>query len=78
MSRNAEVYRLSKRILSQGYSPVQLERLYRKLFESVTRYDGYQPFGYDWRTLWITRPGAWIALRAVLRATQYTGGMSNA
>jgi len=34
----------------------QLDRLYRNLWDRHTRYDGYQPFGYDWETVWITAP----------------------
>ena len=35
----------------------QVYRWYCQLWEHTTRYDGYQPFGYDERTLRITRPG---------------------
>ncbi len=43
----------------------QLERLYRKLWERMTRYDGYQPFGYDWPTVRIVYPGFYAALKMV-------------
>ena len=51
----------------------QALRAYRKLWESVTRYDGYQPFGYDNRTLAITCPGFFPArdrLRAAFLAAE--------
>ena len=35
----------------------QIYRAYCKLWESMTRHDGYQTWGYDERTLAITRPG---------------------
>jgi hypothetical protein len=35
----------------------QIYRAYRKLWESVTAFDGYQPWGYDERTLALTKPG---------------------
>ena len=35
----------------------QIERWYVKLWDHITRGDGYQPFGYDMRTLDITHPG---------------------
>ncbi len=34
-----------------------LVRLYHRACERMTRGDGYQPFGYDARTLWLTCPG---------------------
>jgi hypothetical protein len=48
----------------------QLVRLYRRAWERMTRGDGYQPFGYDHRTLWLTRP-SWMrhidAMRTEIR-----------
>ena len=38
-------------------SKAQIERWYRKLWDRITRGDGYQPFGYDTPTLRITHPG---------------------
>ena len=35
----------------------QIIRAYRKLWESVTKLDGYQPWGYDMRTMAIVHPG---------------------
>lgn len=35
----------------------QLQRLYRIAYARMSAGDGYQPFGYDWRTLWMTKPG---------------------
>jgi len=40
---------------------IQIYRAYRKLWDSITKYDGYQPWGYDERTLAITRPGFAVA-----------------
>ncbi len=34
----------------------QIERWYGKLWERITRGDGYQPFGYDWPTMNVTHP----------------------
>lgn len=36
----------------------QLRRTWRRAWVRMTRYDGYQPFGYDWPTLRADRP-AW-------------------
>jgi hypothetical protein len=35
----------------------QVYRWYRKLWDHITRGDGYQPFGYDERTMRIVHPG---------------------
>lgn len=35
---------------------VQIERIARKLWERATEGDGYQMFGYDERTMWLTKP----------------------
>tara|TARA_R100001086_G_scaffold7893_1_gene4561 strand:+ start:2260 stop:2430 length:171 start_codon:yes stop_codon:yes gene_type:complete len=34
----------------------QIARIWRKLFARATAHDGYQPYGYDLRTLQITQP----------------------
>ena len=44
----------------------QIRRAYRKLWEAATAYDGYQPWGYDERTLRLTKPG-FIAARERLQ-----------
>lgn len=44
----------------------QICRAYRKLWKSATALDGYQPWGYDERTLRLTKPG-FIAARERLR-----------
>lgn len=44
----------------------QIKRAHRKLWRRVTRYDGYQPWGYDEVTLRITKPG-YIQARERLR-----------
>lgn len=41
----------------------QIRRAARKLWASVTRYDGYQPFGWDWVTMDMVHPGFRIAAR---------------
>ena len=46
----------------------QIERAYRKLHESVTRYDGYQPYGWDWPTMDIVHPGFRPAVRRLQEA----------
>lgn len=28
----------------------------KEIWRDLNRYDGYQPFGYDWRTLRLTSP----------------------
>ena len=40
---------------------IQISRAWRKLFERATRGDGYQMFGYDFRTLRMTKPGLMAA-----------------
>lgn len=35
----------------------QVYRWWRQYFERITRYDGYQMFGYDYRTMCATNPG---------------------
>jgi len=40
----------------------QIERAYRRLIGSLTRYDGYQPWGTDLRTLGVRFPGFWPAV----------------
>lgn len=35
----------------------QVDRAYRRLWDRITRGDGYQPFGYDAPTLRMTHPG---------------------
>ena len=34
----------------------QINRVWRKMFARATRLNGYQPWGYDLRTLWVTEP----------------------
>lgn len=48
-------------------SKKQVERAYRKLWDSATKHDGYQAFGYDRVTLRISKPGLLPAI-ARLRA----------
>ena len=40
---------------------VQVERWYRKLWNAMTKGDGYQPWGYDLPTLRMTHPGFLVA-----------------
>lgn len=46
----------------------QLERLYDKAYRRMSAGDGYQPFGYDWVTLRITKPGWYRVLRDIQAA----------
>jgi hypothetical protein len=48
----------------------QLVRLYVRFWERMTRGDGYQPFGYDSVTLWLTRP-SWMRHIDAIRAEVY-------
>jgi len=48
-----------------AYSAQQLWRLKCNLWERMTRGDGYQPFGYDRRTLLTTEPGFMRAIDSV-------------
>lgn len=45
----------------QDMTTKQVDRLYRRVWARMTDGDGYQPFGYDRRTLALTRP-TWLAL----------------
>lgn len=36
---------------------IQLSRLYNRTWERMTAGDGYQPFGYDWPTVYAVHPG---------------------
>lgn len=51
-------------------SLAQLERLYRRLHARMTYGMGYQMFGYDWRTLFITNPPLARAMKDVANAIQ--------
>lgn len=48
----------------------QLTRLYAEAYSRMTRGDGYQPFGYDRRTMAITKPGWLQTLNMILDATK--------
>jgi hypothetical protein len=48
----------------------QLVPLYLRLWERMTRGDGYQPFGYDSVTLRLTRP-SWMRYIDAIRAEVY-------
>jgi hypothetical protein len=39
----------------------QVYRWYRRLWDRITRGDGYQPFGYDVHTMQIVHPGFFSA-----------------
>lgn len=45
----------------------QLDRLHANIWRRMTAGDGYQPFGYDARTLKLTKP-TWYALCLQLHA----------
>lgn len=46
----------------------QLERLYNRAYVRMSAGDGYQPYGYDWVTLRITKPGWHQTLRATSKS----------
>lgn len=46
----------------------QLERLYRNAHQRMSAGDGYQPWGHDWVTMRITKPGWYVTLRSILKA----------
>lgn len=48
-----------------NFTNTQLGRMYSRIWERLRRIDGYQPFGYDWDTLWIVHPGIANAMYAV-------------
>lgn len=52
-------------IRRQSYTVTQLERLWRRAWVRMTVGDGYQMFGYDWRTIALTKPRWYEALRAI-------------
>ena len=41
------------------------DRQWHAIFSDMRRADGYQPFGYDWVTLRITRPETHAHLKAI-------------
>lgn len=43
-------------------------RLYNKAFARMTRYDGYQPFGYDMVTMRLVRPAWADTLQCIAKA----------
>ncbi len=53
-------------LLRLNLSKTQLYRLYCRLDSMMREGMGYQPFGYDWPTLRITRPGLYVAMKAVI------------
>ena len=40
----------------KGLTHTQVVRLAFNVWARMTRDDGYQPYGYDWPTLWMTSP----------------------
>jgi len=57
----------SEQIASQ-YDLIQVERLYRRAYYRMSIGDGYQPWGHDWITMWMTKPGWYVTLRDILGA----------
>lgn len=53
----------------------QLNRLAIKLWAKITKGQGYQPFGYDWPTLWATQPERARAYTEVLMAVKSVRGI---
>lgn len=49
-------------------TPKQSARLYTKAFAHMSRYDGYQPYGYDWVTMRMTRPAWYETLKSISAA----------
>jgi hypothetical protein len=52
----------------------QIDRLWRKVYDRITEGGGYQPFGWDWPTLRITRPGLYRTARAVAQEIDRRNG----
>lgn len=50
----------------RSLTDTQLVRLHRRAWDRMTAGDGYQPFGYDAHTLWITSPG-WMEVIAACK-----------
>jgi hypothetical protein len=46
----------------------QLHRFHCRVWERMTRNDGYQPYGYDWPTVRASYPGWYVILKAVRSA----------
>lgn len=44
----------------------QLKRLYKKVYRKIREGYGYQPFGFDWPTLRINKPGMAKVLKNIL------------
>lgn len=53
------------------YTRRQLWRFYCRLYDRMTEGDGYQPFGYDWVTMRICRPGWYAAILRLNRMWEY-------
>lgn len=52
-----------------SFTITQLNRLYGNVWHRMTRGDGYQPWGYDYTTLWAVHPG-WMTIIDAIR-TEY-------
>lgn len=48
-------------ILRQDYTGEQFSRIWQRVWNRMTRGDGYQPWGYDRPTLGITKPN-WLRI----------------
>ena len=44
----------------------QTFRLYNRAYERMARGDGYQPWGFDWPTIRLTKPGWYRALKIII------------
>ena len=53
----------------------QYDRLRRNVWERMTWGDGYQPWGYDWPTLRLTKPG-WVGALARLDRLAELAGLA--
>lgn len=49
------------------YSPQQLRAVIKAIWRYRAVVDGYQPWGYDWRTLYLTNPHTVRVLRECMR-----------
>lgn len=48
-----------------AFSEAHLDRIWRRAWARMTRYDGYQPFDHDWPTVRAVYPGWYAVLRAI-------------
>lgn len=49
----------------------RLVKLYHQAYARMAEGDDRQPFGYDWRTVRLTKPGWYRALRTIIAAAKW-------